>query len=36
MPTAELAEEICGHLSCELSKAVTDRFSDGEFNFSDR
>src|SRR5688572_10549330 len=29
-----LAEEICGHLSCDLSKAVTDRFSDGEFNFS--
>src|SRR5438045_351763 len=30
----QLAEEICGHLSCDLSKAVTDRFSDGEFNFS--
>lgn len=30
----DLAKEICGHLSCDLSKAVTDRFSDGEFNFS--
>lgn len=29
-----LAEEICSHLSIELGKAVTDRFSDGEFNFS--
>jgi ribose-phosphate pyrophosphokinase len=28
-----LAEEICGYLACELSKAGTDRFSDGEFNF---
>jgi ribose-phosphate pyrophosphokinase len=28
-----LAEEICGHLSCDLGKASTDRFSDGEFNF---
>ena len=30
----DLANEICGHLSCDLGKAVTDRFSDGEFNFS--
>src|SRR5215216_6861770 len=30
----DLADEICSHLSCDLSKAVTDRFSDGEFNFS--
>jgi len=29
-----LAEEICAHLGCDLGKAVTDRFSDGEFNFS--
>jgi len=29
-----LAEEICGYLACELSKAGTERFSDGEFNFS--
>lgn len=29
----ELAEEICGHLSCDLGKASTYRFSDGEFNF---
>ncbi len=28
-----LAEEICGHLSCDLGRASTDRFSDGEFNF---
>jgi ribose-phosphate pyrophosphokinase len=28
-----LAEEICGHLDCELGKASTERFSDGEFNF---
>ena len=28
-----LAEEICGHLSCDLGKASTGRFSDGEFNF---
>ena len=28
-----LAEEICGYLNCDLGKAVTDRFSDGEFNF---
>ena len=29
----ELAEEICGHLECELGKASAERFSDGEFNF---
>jgi ribose-phosphate pyrophosphokinase len=29
----ELAKEICGHLNCDLGKASTDRFSDGEFNF---
>ncbi len=29
----ELAEEICGHLSCDLGKASTERYSDGEFNF---
>jgi len=29
-----LAEEICSHLGLDLGKAVTDRFSDGEFNFS--
>ncbi len=28
-----LAEEICGELKCDLGKASTDRFSDGEFNF---
>ncbi len=28
-----LAEEICRHLSCDLGRANTDRFSDGEFNF---
>ncbi len=28
-----LAEEICRHLSCDLGRASTDRFSDGEFNF---
>lgn len=28
-----LAEEICRHLSCDLGKSATDRFSDGEFNF---
>ena len=28
-----LAEEICEHLGCDLGKASTDRFSDGEFNF---
>lgn len=29
-----LAKEICGHLDIEPGKAVTERFSDGEFNFS--
>jgi ribose-phosphate pyrophosphokinase len=29
----DLAEEICSHLQCDLGKASTDRFSDGEFNF---
>lgn len=28
-----LAEEICQHLGCDLGKASTGRFSDGEFNF---
>src|SRR5215213_9051442 len=28
-----LAEEICRHLSCDLGKVSTERFSDGEFNF---
>ena len=28
-----LAEEICGYLGCDLGKAVTAQFSDGEFNF---
>src|SRR5918994_5855071 len=28
-----LADEICSHLSCDLGKASTERFSDGEFNF---
>ena len=28
-----LAEEICRELSCDLGKANTSRFSDGEFNF---
>lgn len=28
-----LAEEICGHLNCDLGKSSTERFSDGEFNF---
>lgn len=28
-----LAGEICGYLNCDLGKASTDRFSDGEFNF---
>jgi ribose-phosphate pyrophosphokinase len=28
-----LAEEICGYLNCDLGKASTERFSDGEFNF---
>lgn len=29
----ELAKEICQHLSCDMGKASTGRFSDGEFNF---
>lgn len=29
----ELALEICNHLGCDLGKATTERFSDGEFNF---
>ncbi len=29
----DLAEEICRHLSCDLGKSSTDRFSDGEFNY---
>jgi len=29
----ELAKEICQELSCDLGKASTGRFSDGEFNF---
>src|SRR5881394_371560 len=29
----DLAEEICSQLNCDLGKASTDRFSDGEFNF---
>ena len=28
-----LAKEICSHLNCDLGKASTERFSDGEFNF---
>src|SRR5918999_3555307 len=28
-----LANEVCGYLNCDLGKASTDRFSDGEFNF---
>lgn len=28
-----LAQEICGELQCDLGKASTERFSDGEFNF---
>jgi ribose-phosphate pyrophosphokinase len=28
-----LAEEICHHLTCNLGRASTERFSDGEFNF---
>src|SRR5919199_8488 len=28
-----LAEEICHYLSCDLGRAITERFSDGEFNF---
>jgi len=29
----DLAEEICHHLSCDLGKSNTGRFSDGEFNY---
>jgi ribose-phosphate pyrophosphokinase len=29
-----LAEEICAHIGCDLGKANTGRFSDGEYNFS--
>jgi ribose-phosphate pyrophosphokinase len=29
----QLAEEICGELGCDLGRASTERFSDGEFNF---
>ena len=29
----ELAQEISNYLSCDLGSAVTERFSDGEFNF---
>src|SRR5881227_1976540 len=29
----KLAEEICHELCCDLGKAMTARFSDGEFNF---
>jgi ribose-phosphate pyrophosphokinase len=29
----ELALEICHFLSCDLGRAITERFSDGEFNF---
>ena len=32
-PHPALAEEICAHLECDLGKASTERFSDGEFNF---
>ncbi len=28
-----LAEEICHYMSCDPGRAVTERFSDGEFNF---
>src|ERR687883_1339502 len=28
-----LAEEICHYLSCDPGRAITERFSDGEFNF---
>ncbi len=29
----QLAEEICRHLGCDMGRAFTERFSDGEFNF---
>ena len=28
-----LADEICRHLTCDMGKSFTERFSDGEFNF---
>src|SRR5436305_13711313 len=28
-----LSEEICHYLSCDPGRAITERFSDGEFNF---
>jgi ribose-phosphate pyrophosphokinase len=28
-----LAQEICHFLSCDLGRAITERFSDGEYNF---
>jgi ribose-phosphate pyrophosphokinase len=29
----KLAEEICRHIGCDMGRAFTERFSDGEFNF---
>ena len=29
----KLAEEIARHLGCDMGRAFTERFSDGEFNF---
>ncbi|HEY6232309.1 MAG TPA: ribose-phosphate pyrophosphokinase [Pyrinomonadaceae bacterium] len=29
----ELAREIARHLGCDMGRAITERFSDGEFNF---
>ena len=29
----KLAEEICRQLGCDMGRAITERFSDGEFNF---
>src|SRR4030088_251914 len=29
----KLAEEIARHLGCDMGRAITERFSDGEFNF---
>ena len=29
-----LTAEICGYLDCEMGKASTEGFSDGEFNFN--
>src|SRR6476620_5612848 len=31
--TPNLAEEIARHLGCDMGRAITERFSDGEFNF---